>query len=82
MRYIKGRYEIAMGEYDRGNSDINCSMALALGLGDDEVYLACLKQQIFCGIQTGNTELVEELVEHGLRCRGGEKKDEYATLMR
>ena len=31
MRYIKGRYEIAMGEYDRGNSDINCSMALALG---------------------------------------------------
>ena len=71
-----------MGEYDRGNSDINCSMALALGLGDDEVYLACLKQQIFCGIQTGNTELVEELVEHGLRCRGGEKKDEYATLMR
>lgn len=36
MRYIKGRYEIAMGEYDRGNSDINCSMALALGLGDDE----------------------------------------------
>ena len=44
-----------MGEYDRGNSDINCSMALALGLGDDEVYLACLKQQIFCGIQTGNT---------------------------
>lgn len=52
---------------------LTAAWALALGLGDDEVYLACLKQQIFCGIQTGNTELVEELVEHGSGA-GAERK--------
>lgn len=82
MYYIKGRYDIAMGDYDTGVAAIKRSMELAVILGDNETFLACLKQQIFYGIQIGDTEKVEEFVEQGLICPAGSKKEEYATLMR
>ncbi len=82
MYYIKGRYDIAMGDYDTGTDAIQKSSGLAAILGDDETLLACIKQQIFYGIQIGDTEKVEQFVEQGLRCPAGSKKEEYATLMR
>lgn len=82
MYYIKGRYEIAAGDYEAGEQDIKECRMLAESRGDDQMILACIKQFIFYGIQTGNMELAEQYVEYGFRRPAGEQVEEYATLMR
>ena len=82
MYYIKGRYEIAAGDYEAGEQDIKECRMLAESRGDDQMILACIKQFIFYGIQTGNMELAEQYVEYGFRRPTGEQVEEYATLMR
>ena len=47
MHYIKGRYDIAMGDYDSGIANIEKSIFLAQKLNAHKNLLACYKQQVF-----------------------------------
>ncbi|MEG1144117.1 MAG: tetratricopeptide repeat protein [Clostridium sp.] len=82
MYYIKGRYDIAMGEYDSGIANIEQSIILSNKLNAHKNLLACYKQLIFYGIQKGDPEKMEEYVELGLNCIGKDETDEYATFLR
>lgn len=66
MNYVKGRYKIAVGEYEAGVSCIQKSIELANSLGEKKMFLNNLKQMIFYGIQVENMELVKEYVTQGL----------------
>lgn len=82
MHYIKGRYDIAMGEYDSGIANIERSIYLARKLNAHKNLLACYKQQIFHGIQREDLEQVDKYVTLGLGCVKKEERDEYATFLR
>lgn len=82
MFYILGRHDIAAGEYDTGLDALEQSMELAEGLRDQKMILACLKQKVFYGIQTGDVGKVEQYVNQGLNRVTEEQKDEYATFLR
>lgn len=82
MYYVKGRYDIAMGDYDTGVGAVRRSGELALLLDDNRTMLSCIRQEIFYGIQVGDTKLVESLVEQGLRNPESQRTEEYAALLR
>lgn len=82
MHYIKGRYDIAMGEYDSGVANIEKSILLARRLNAHKHLLACYKQQIFHGIQREDLQKVQKYVELGLGCIKKEEAEEYATFLR
>lgn len=82
MHYIKGRYDIAMGDYDSGIANIEKSIFLAQKMNAHKNLLACYKQQIFIGIQLEDREKVHRYVELGLGCIKKEEADEYATFLR
>ena len=66
MYYVKGRYKIAMGEYDMGIQCITESMQLAEKLDEKKMLLNNFKQMIFYGIQVEDFVQVEEYVQKGL----------------
>lgn len=66
MYYVKGRYNIAMGEYEAGISCITKSIELAELLGEKKMLLNNFKQMIFYGIQVENLEQVKKYVIRGL----------------
>lgn len=66
MYYVKGRYKIAVGEYNTGISCIVKSMELAENLGEKKMLLNNFKQMIFYGIQVEDLARVEEFVNRGL----------------
>lgn len=82
MHYIKGRHDIAMGEYDSGIANIEKSIVLSNKMNAHKNLLACYKQQIFHGIQREDLDKVNKYVELGLNCIGKEEGDEYATFLR
>lgn len=84
MYYIKGRYSIAVGEYDTGISCISRSMELAELLGEKKMLLNSYKQMIFYGIQVEDLEKVEEYVGKGLALLEQEEKyiEETGTFTR
>ncbi len=82
MHYIMGRHDIAAGEYDSGIANIERSMMLARGLNAQKNLLACYRQHIFHGIQTGNLEKVDQYVSMGLSAVRETEQDEYATFLR
>ena len=66
MYYVKGRYKIAVGEYEAGIFCIQKSMELAELLGEEKMLLNNFKQMIFYGIQVEDLKLVEAYVNRGL----------------
>lgn len=82
MHYIKGRHDIAMGEYDSGIANIENSIVLSHKLNAHNNLLACYKQQIFYGIQREDLQKVEKYVELGLNCLSKDEMEEYATFIR
>lgn len=75
MNYVKGRYKIAVGEYEVGVSCIRKSIELANHLGEKKMLLNNLKQMIFYGIQVENMEQVKEYVTRGLSILETEERD-------
>lgn len=84
MYYVKGRYKIAMGEYDMGIQCITESMQLAEKLDEKKMLLNNFKQMIFYGIQVEDFVQVEEYVQKGLRYLQKEEKatEESGVFMR
>ena len=74
MNYVKGRYKIAVGEYEAGVSCIRKSMELAENLGEKKMLLNNLKQMIFYGIQVEDMEQVHIYVQRGLQMLETEEK--------
>ncbi|CCY82193.1 dNA-binding transcriptional activator of the SARP family [Clostridium sp. CAG:149] len=66
MNYIRGRYDIAHGNYSQGLSHIEEGIRLSRELSDQRMLLSCYKQQIFYGIQVEDLERVETYTEIGL----------------
>lgn len=75
MNYVKGRYKIAVGEYETGVSCIQKSIELANLLGEKKMLLNNLKQMIFYGIQVEDMELVKTYVNRGLSILEAEEKE-------
>ena len=75
MNYVKGRYKIAVGEYDTGVSCIQKSMEFAETLGEKKMLLNNLKQMIFYGIQVEDMEQVHTYVQRGLQMLEAEEKN-------
>lgn len=84
MYYIKGRYNIATGEYEAGMECIMESMKLAENLNEEKMLLNNFKQIIFYGIQTENLELVKQYVLRGLAILAQEEQaaEETGVFMR
>ena len=66
MNYIRGRYDIAHGNYSQGLSHIEEGIRLSGELSDQRMLLSCYKQQVFYGIQVEDLERVERYTEIGL----------------
>ena len=66
MYYVKGRFDIAVGDYASGIRNIEESMKLAEMLEDKKSLLNNFKQMIFYGIQVEDLELVKKYVDEGL----------------
>ena len=75
MNYVKGRYKIAVGEYETGVSCIQKSMEFAEALGEKKMLLNNLKQMIFYGIQVEDMEQVRTYVHQGLQMLEAEEKN-------
>ena len=82
MHYILGRHDIAAGEYDSGIANIESSIMYARKLNAHKNLLACCRQQVFHGIQTGDLEKVDQYVTMGLQAAGTEDRAEYGTFLR
>lgn len=82
MYYIKGRYDIAVGDYDSGIFNIMESMKLAERLEDKKALLNDFKQMIFYGIQVENLPLVKKYVDEGLSLINVQEPDERGAFMR
>lgn len=66
MHYIRGRYDIAQGNYSQGLFHIEEGIRLSGELSDRRMLLSCYRQQIFYGIQVEDLERVKTYVELGL----------------
>ena len=66
MYYVKGRFDIAAGDYQSGISNIEESMKLAELLKDKQMLLNDFKQMIFYGIQVEDLSIVKQYIEEGL----------------
>lgn len=82
MYYVKGRFDIAVGDYESGIFNIKESMNLAETLGDVKALLNNFKQMIFYGIQVEDLPLVKKYVEEGLSLVNMQEQDERAAFMR
>ena len=82
MHYILGRHDIAAGEYDSGIANIESSIMYARKLNAHKNLLACCRQQIFHGIQTGDLDKVDEYVNMGLRACSAEDRADNGTFLR
>ena len=82
MHYILGRHDIAAGEYDSGIANIESSIQYARKLNAHKNLLACCRQQIFHGIQTGDLDKVDEYATMGLRACSPEERADYGTFLR
>ena len=82
MHYILGRHDIAAGEYDSGIANIEASISYARKLNANRTLLACYRQQVFHGIQTGDLDKVEQYVTMGLQASGPENREDYGTFLR
>ena len=65
MYYVKGRYNIAQGEYESGLSCIEQSILLAEELKNKKTLLNSYKQMCFYGIQIEDPKLVKEYLDKG-----------------
>ena len=82
MYYIKGRFDIAVGDYESGIENIRQSMILAEMLGNTKALLNNFKQMIFFGIQTENLPLVKKYVEEGMTLINVQEPDERGVFLR
>lgn len=84
MYYVKGRYKIAMGEYEVGIPCITKSMQIAEKLNEKKMLLNNFKQMIFYGIQIEDFVQVQEYVKKGLQFLKKEEKEteEQGVFMR
>lgn len=82
MYYILGRHDIAGGEYDEGVANIEQSLHIARDFNAHKHILACYRQHIFVGIQTGDVKMVEQYVSMAFELIDSNEKDEYATFLR
>ena len=75
MYYVKGRYNIAQGEYESGIACIKQSILLAEELKNKTTLLNSYKQMCFYGIQVEEPELVKEYLDKGFALlKEGEKE--------
>lgn len=82
MYYVKGRFDIAVGEYASGIHNIEESMKLAEVLEDKKSLLNNFKQMIFYGIQVEDLQLVKKYVDEGLSLINVQEPDERGAFMR
>ena len=82
MYYVKGRFDIAVGDYASGIRNIEESMKLAEMLEDKKSLLNNFKQMIFYGIQVEDLELVKKYVDEGLSLINVQEPDERGAFMR
>ena len=82
MYYVKGRFDIAIGEYETGLANIKASESLAETLNDNKARLNNYKQMIFYGIQIENLPLVKKYVEEGMKLIDETDTDEKGIFMR
>ena len=77
MYYVKGRYNIAQGEYESGLSCIEQSILLAEELKNKKTLLNSYKQMCFYGIQIEDPKLVKEYLDKGFALlKEGDKEDQ------
>ena len=82
MYYVKGRFDIAVGDYASGIRNIEESMKLSEMLEDKKSLLNNFKQMIFYGIQVEDLELVKKYVDEGLSLINVQEPDERGDFMR
>lgn len=82
MYYIKGRYDIAMGDYDEGAEAITHCLWLLDGEENRKMRLACYRQFIFAGIQQADLELVRSYLDKGFAETDPAERDEYGAFLR
>ena len=76
MYYVKGRYNIAQGEYESGIACIKQSILLAEELKNKTTLLNSYKQMCFYGIQVEEPELVKEYLDN---CVAHAREKGYVT---
>lgn len=82
MYYVKGRYNIAQGEYEPGLTCIEQSIRLAQELKNKKTLLNSYKQMCFYGIQVEEPELVKEYVDKGFTLLKEEEKEDQGVFTR
>ena len=82
MYYVKGRYNIAQGEYEPGLTCIEQSIRLARELKNKKTLLNSYKQMCFYGIQVEEPELVKEYVDKGFTLLKEEEKEDQGVFTR
>lgn len=82
MYYVKGRYNIAQGEYEVGLSGIEQSISLAKDLENKKTLLNGYKQMCFYGIQIEDSQLVKEYLDRGFSLLNEEDKEERGVFTR
>ena len=82
MYYLKGRYNIAQGEYEPGLEGIRQSIELAEKLGNVKTLLNCYKQMSFYGIQVEDPELVKEYLDKGFALLQEDENEERGVFTR
>lgn len=82
MYYVKGRYNIAQGEYKAGLENIGQSISLAGELGNKKTLLNSYKQMCFYGIQVEDQELVGEYLEKGFSLLEEEDREDRGVFTR
>ena len=82
MYYVKGRYNIAQGEYESGLTCIEQSIRLAQELKNKKTLLNSYKQMCFYGIQVEEPELVKEYVDKGFTLLKEEEKEDQGVFTR
>ena len=82
MYYVKGRYNIAQGEYEAGLPAIEQSMVLAEELENKKMLLNCYKQMCFYGIQVEKADVVKEYLDKGSGLLIQEDKEDRGVFTR
>ena len=82
MYYVKGRYNIAQGEYGAGLSSIEQSIFLARELKNKKTLLNSYKQICFYGIQVEKPDLVKEYLDRGFLLLKEEDKEDRGVFTR
>lgn len=83
LYYIRGRYCIQEGEYDRGVEAVKHLLECAWEIGDYAYALKGCRQMIYYGIQVYNTNLMKEYLSKGIELAGRyNQMNEMGILLR